>query len=147
MMMQKATPQAVLLTSALGLPSEVRAAPTRPDPLAAIARAARDGDPTAQRSLCEALVPVMAAPLQMMFGAGHPDIEDLLQDALVGVVQGLSSFRFESSVAHFAWRVATKRAIDALRRSQTEARTREKVTHLDHPMPPTPREELTAERR
>jgi RNA polymerase sigma-70 factor (ECF subfamily) len=117
------------------------------DPLAATARAARDGDVAAQRRLCEAIAPSMLAPVRMVMGAAHPELEDVLQEALVGVLRGLASFRWESSVLHFARRVATKRAIESRRRARTAARTMEGAAQIDPPAATTPRESFVAERR
>src|ERR1700683_898156 len=82
-----------------------------PYPLAQVAREARDGDGEAQRRLLVAVAPALLPPLRMILGARHPDLEDVLQEALIGLLHGLDAFRGESSVIHFARRIATKRAI------------------------------------
>jgi len=117
------------------------------DPLAQLAREARSGDLQAQRRLFEAVAPALLPPLRMILGPGHRDLEDVLQDALIGILHGLSSFRGESTVLHFARRVATKRAIDVRRRERTTSRKLERVRQFDVPGPPTPRETIVAERR
>jgi RNA polymerase sigma-70 factor, ECF subfamily len=117
------------------------------DPLAQLAREARDGDVESQRRLFEAVAPALLPPLRMILGPNHADIEDALQDALIGLLRGLASFRGESSVLHFARRVATKRAIDLRRRDRTTSRKLEQARHLEVPPPPTPREAMAAERR
>jgi RNA polymerase sigma-70 factor (ECF subfamily) len=117
------------------------------DPLAQLAREARDGDVDSQRRLFEAVAPALLPPLRMILGPNHADIEDALQDALVGLLHGLASFRGESSVLHFARRVATRRAIDLRRRDRTISRKLEQARHVDVPAPPTPREAMAAERR
>jgi len=117
------------------------------DPLAQVARAALDGDIGAQRRLFEAVAPALLPPLRMILGPGHPDLEDVLQDALLGLLQGLASFRGESSVLHFARCIATKRAIELCRRQRTTARKLEHARQLRVPEPPTPREAILANRQ
>jgi RNA polymerase sigma-70 factor (ECF subfamily) len=117
------------------------------DPLFQVACAARDGDVQAQRRLFEAVAPALLPPLRMILGPRHPDLEDVLQESLLGLLLGLATFRGESSVLHFARRVATKRAIDVCRRQRSAARKLEYVRQLHMPEPPTPRETVVAGRR
>jgi RNA polymerase sigma-70 factor, ECF subfamily len=120
-----------------GLPLPFDAGGMAVDPLAQVAREARDGNVQAQRRLLEAVGPALLPPLRMILGPGHPDLEDVLQEALLGLLRGLASFRGESSVLHFARRVATKRAIEVCRRQRTTARKLEHARQLDVPGPPT----------
>jgi RNA polymerase sigma-70 factor (ECF subfamily) len=53
-----------------------------------------------------------------VLGAQHPDVEDVTQEALVGVLEALARFRGESSVTHFIRRVALLTALNARRRHQ-----------------------------
>jgi RNA polymerase sigma-70 factor (ECF subfamily) len=117
------------------------------DPLGDLARAARDGDLRAQRRLFEAVAPALLQSLRMILGPGHPDLEDVLQESLLGLLHGLATFRWESTVLHFARRVAAKRAIEFCRRQQTTARKLEHVRELVLPEPATPREVVVADRR
>src|SRR5258708_4474895 len=117
------------------------------DPLAQLAREARDGDVRAQRRLLEAVAPAVLAPLRMVLGSAHPDLEDVLQEALLGLLRGLASFRGESTVLHFARSVATKRAIEVCRRQRTTARKLEHLRQFALPAPPTPRETIGANRQ
>lgn len=93
-----------------------------PDPLEGELRAVRAGDETAIRRLCTELAPVILRTLRRVLGPSHPDLEDLLQDALLGVLDGLATFRNESSLRHFARRVATFRALEMLRNTRTHSR-------------------------
>jgi RNA polymerase sigma factor (sigma-70 family) len=117
------------------------------DPLAEVARLAQDGDVEARRRLFETVAPALLPPLRMILGPAHPDLEDVLQEALLGVLQALATFRGESSVLHFARCVATKRAIELCRRQRTIARKLERARQLDVPAPPTPRETIVANRQ
>lgn len=76
------------------------------DPHAALARAALGGDRDALRALLRAVGPSMSAAIRKMVPPS--DVEDATQEALIGFVKALPKFRFESSVKHFACRVAVR---------------------------------------
>jgi RNA polymerase sigma-70 factor (ECF subfamily) len=116
------------------------------DPLAEVARAAVRGNAAARRQLFEAIAPALLAPLRMVLGSAHPDLEDVLQDSLLGVLRGLATFRGESTVLHFARRVAAKRAIELRRREAATARKLESVGSTDAPAAPIPSEAVDAAR-
>lgn len=82
------------------------------DPLRSQLTATLAGDRAQTRALLVAVSPAMLGVLRALLGAGNPDIDDVLQEALVGFVQALRSFRGESSVLHFARSVALRRALD-----------------------------------
>jgi RNA polymerase sigma-70 factor (ECF subfamily) len=105
---------------------------TTDDPLALIAEQARGGDSAAVRKLLDAVAPAMLGAIRAVLGRGDRDLEDVLQDALVGVVKALPSFRGESSVAHFARSVALRRALDQRR---SRARRGAEVDVLDERLP------------
>lgn len=88
------------------------------DPLKPLADAARDGDPVATRRLLEAIGPSVFRVLRATLGPGHRDLEDVFQEALVGVVGALAAFRGDSSVLHFARAVALRRGIEHRRGSK-----------------------------
>jgi RNA polymerase sigma factor (sigma-70 family) len=144
-MMQEAPWQSRLARHWLPLPFETVGMAV--DPLAQLAREAREGDVHAQRRLLEAVAPAVLASLRMVLGPSHPDLEDVLQEALLGLLRGLAGFRGESTVLHFARSVATKRAIEVCRRQRTTARKLEHARQLDVPEPPTPRETIVANRQ
>jgi RNA polymerase sigma-70 factor (ECF subfamily) len=108
----------------------------RVDPLATLARHAAAGDAAAQRALCESLGPVILSVLRSLVGASSPEIADLLQESLIGVLHGLPTFRAESSVTHYACCVAMKRALDARRRARVVAHAIQAVSR--EPPPPGP---------
>lgn len=82
------------------------------DPLSDVAEAAARGDSAAIRALLGAIGGPMLKVVRAVLGRSDRDVEDVLQDALVGVVQGLGNFRGESSVMHFARSIALRRALD-----------------------------------
>jgi len=82
------------------------------DPLAALVEAARSGDATATRRLLGAVGPAVVGVARAVLGREDRDLEDVVQESLVGVIKGLSSFRGESSITHFARSIALRRALD-----------------------------------
>jgi len=76
------------------------------DPVAAWIDPALRGDAAAMRALLAALAPVVMRAARRLLGRGHPDVDDVAQQTLVGVVERLPGFRGESSLAHFAERIA-----------------------------------------
>jgi len=97
-------------------------APAR-DPVAVWIDRALQGDAAAMRSLLAALAPVVMRAARRLLGRGHPDVDDVAQQALVGVIERLPGFRGESSLAHFAERIAVYRALTARR----DARFRQRL--------------------
>jgi RNA polymerase sigma-70 factor (ECF subfamily) len=96
---------------------------TRPDPaddgeaadgLGALVPRAVAGDRAAMRALLTAVAPVVARACRRVMGR-DPEAEDVAQQALAGFVDRLPDFRGESSVAHFAERIAVYRALSARR--------------------------------
>jgi len=84
---------------------------------------ALQGDAAAMRSLLAALAPVVMRAARRLLGRGHPDVDDVAQQALVGVIERLPGFRGESSLGHFAERIAVYRALTARR----DARFRQRL--------------------
>jgi RNA polymerase sigma-70 factor (ECF subfamily) len=82
------------------------------DPLAVVADAARRGDAAATRRVLQAVGPAVLGVARALLGRNDGDLEDVVQDALVGVMKALPSFRGESSVMHFARSIALRRALD-----------------------------------
>jgi len=95
---------------------------TRPDELLPLARAAGDGDPEAGATLVGAVGGGMLRVVRKVLGRGHPDIDDVTQDAVIALLTSLMVFRAECSVEHFANRVALLTALAARRRGRTRAR-------------------------
>ena len=85
------------------------------DILATLIRPAADGDRAAMRALLAAVAPVVARAARRVLGTGHSDVEDVAQQALAAFVRRLPHFRGESSIAHFAERIAVYRALSARR--------------------------------
>jgi RNA polymerase sigma-70 factor (ECF subfamily) len=120
--------------------------PAATDALLPLARAAGHGDAAAQRELCEKLAPTLLAVLRRMLGPTNPDLADHLQESLLGLLRALPAFRGESSVSHFARRIAMKRGIDAQRRARVLASVVESKANEPSPEAALPSDRLLAER-
>ena len=85
------------------------------DELLPLARAAAAGNASAMRTLLVALGPDVLRVVRRLFGAGHPEVEDVAQECAVALVQSLPRFRGECSTRHFAARVALHHSMAARR--------------------------------
>jgi RNA polymerase sigma-70 factor (ECF subfamily) len=83
------------------------------------------------RRVLELVAPSVLGAVRSIVGASHPDCEDLVQEALIGVVHALPQFRGECSLVHFAKQIAVRRAIDWLRTTIRERRKREALGQAD----------------
>jgi RNA polymerase sigma factor (sigma-70 family) len=92
------------------------------DELSSLAAAFVEGDVEAGRTLLIAVGGTVLGAVRMVLGAGHTDVEDVAQDALIGLLEGLRRFRGECTVLHFAGRVAVLTAMAARRRQRTRDR-------------------------
>jgi RNA polymerase sigma-70 factor (ECF subfamily) len=73
------------------------------------------GDRAAMRTLLEGVAPIIVRACRRVMGRSDPEVEDVAQQALTAFVDALATFRAESSVAHFAERIAAYRALSARR--------------------------------
>lgn len=80
------------------------------------------GDDKATRAFLAAAAVPMLSVVRRVLGQGHPEAEDVLQEALMGLLNGLPRFRGESRTVHFANRVALFTAMAARRRWRTRTR-------------------------
>src|SRR3954453_23764137 len=90
--------------------------PVREDRLAQLGRDASAGHDDATEQLLRAIAPDMLRVLRAVLGATYPDLEDLLQDCLLGFIRALGQFRYESSVRTYALTIAFRHALAAKRR-------------------------------
>ena len=105
----------------------LRSAPPSPGPraedeLLPLARAAIDGDVVALRTLLTTVAPNILRVVRRVIGGSHPDVEDVAQECAVEFVSALPRFRGESSIRHFAARVALRSAMNARRRQRAAKR-------------------------
>jgi RNA polymerase sigma-70 factor (ECF subfamily) len=76
----------------------------------------RRGETAATKTLLSALGPSMLQMIRRVMGPTHPDLDDILQEAFVGLLDALPGFRGDSTTRHFACRIAMLTALKARRR-------------------------------
>lgn len=112
-----------------GLLSFVKRAPAPPGLIEddrkydALVSGALSGDPDAVQALLAAVGGPMLQVVRKVLGPGHCDADDVLQDSMMGLLDGLPAFRGECTLVHFACRVALFSAMAARRRQTTRLRS------------------------
>jgi len=106
----------------------------RPDELRGLALAAARGDADAAASLVIHVGSSMLIVVRKVLGRSM-DVHDVMQDAVIGFIEGLPTFRGDSSVAHYAKRVALLTALAARRRVRHRAQL---VEMVDEPVDELP---------
>lgn len=112
-------------------PPSTPTGPQTADELLPLALAAANGDVPALRTLLTSLTPSILRMVRRVIGASHPDVEDVAQECTVELVHALPRFRGESSVRHFATRVALRTAMNARRRQRAAKRNHGLATELE----------------
>ncbi len=102
--------------------SDASAARVTDDVLLPLVRRTLKDDAPAVSQLVHCIAPRLLRTVRQVMGAGHPDIEDVTQDAVIGFLRGLAEFRAESTVLHFAHRIGLLTALAARRRLGTRER-------------------------
>src|SRR6186713_1127881 len=64
------------------------------------------GDRQATQRLLRQAAPEVRRIVRGILGSAHADLEDTVQESLLGFIKALPSFRFESNVLHYAVRIA-----------------------------------------
>ena len=103
-----------------------------------LGRSAQDGDTGAYRHVLRACVPLAAAAAWRRGVPPHM-VDDVVQDVLVSLHQALATYDAERPFAPWLRAIATRRAIDALRR-HTRCGAREvhvPIAYLNHAEDPT----------
>ncbi|MDX2050871.1 MAG: sigma-70 family RNA polymerase sigma factor [Polyangiaceae bacterium] len=83
---------------------------------------ARSGESQAIRQLLTQLGPGVLRTVRRTLGAQHPDVEDMMQEALVAVIKALPSFRGQCRIEHFAQRIALFRVLEERKRQRASKR-------------------------
>jgi RNA polymerase sigma-70 factor (ECF subfamily) len=99
--------------------------------LDALVSDALSGESAATRDLLRAVGGPMLQVIRKVLGPAHPDAEDVLQEAMMGLLDGLPSFRGECTVLHFACRIALFSAMAARRRQVTRLRATDEHVVLE----------------
>jgi RNA polymerase sigma factor (sigma-70 family) len=127
--------------------------PGRPDGsgalLVALGERAAAGDPGATRQFLDAVWPTVTRVAVGVLGSGHADVDDVVQQSLLGIVQALGAFRGECHPLGYASRIALHVALRARRQAATRRTRFETLAQLSPtpPGPATPGEEAADERR
>jgi len=114
-----------------------------------LARTAAAGDGAATGKLLRALAPRIARVVRAVLGAGHADVDDAIQQALIGFVQALPAFRGDCDPLGYASIIAVRAAVAARKRSRTDQSRRDDGADADA-MPghrPSPGDEAAAQKR
>jgi RNA polymerase sigma-70 factor (ECF subfamily) len=143
------------MTAKVSVPSNLQDAGSesrraREDMLADLGRAALAGDDGALEELVRAIAPDVLRVVRTVLGSRDADVEDLVQECLLGFVRALAQFRHESSVSTFALTIAFRHALAAKRRQRDVVRWIDTFQRLEEPvraMPSSPAQNLEMERR
>jgi RNA polymerase sigma factor (sigma-70 family) len=106
--------------------------------LTTLVQRAQAGDPTAVDQVVSDLAPGVLRALAVLLGRNHPDLEDLAQDVLLAVIAALPGFRGESTLLHFAVRIAARKAVLVRRRSRSVLAWLEGFWRGEHPLKQPP---------
>jgi len=120
------------------------------DLLGPLAKRASRGERVAMRHLLEAIAPQILSAIKSVVGNVGIDPEDVTQEALVAVVHAMPAFRAESTVLHYATRIAVRTALAARRRALAGDLRLEQMhrdTAATEPPPPSPGEQAISARR
>jgi RNA polymerase sigma factor (sigma-70 family) len=94
----------------------------RPDELFVLARAAAVRDASAAATLLSQVGGIVLGTVRQVLGPGHPDIEDVAQEASIAFLGSLGEFRGECSTRRYAQRVALFTALTSRRRLVAQQR-------------------------
>jgi RNA polymerase sigma-70 factor (ECF subfamily) len=135
--------EARLMNDAVGPEREERPS------LTSLARVAAGGDSAATTKLLRLLAPRLVGVVRAVLGAGHPDVDDAAQQALIGFVQALPAYRGDCDPVGYGRVIAVRAAIAARKRSRTGHARRDDAAEADalESRGPSPSEQASAQRR
>jgi RNA polymerase sigma factor (sigma-70 family) len=111
---------------------------------------AQQGEPDAVNQVVSELAPGVLRALTALVGRQHPDIEDLAQEVLLSVLQALPDFRGDSTLLHFAVRIAARKSVLVRRRGRSVLGWLEVFWRAEHPLrqaPSSAHEQMRGERQ
>lgn len=130
------------------LAAELPAGPERAPILVALAREAAAGDSAAMSRLLRAIAPKLIAVVKAVLGAGHPDVDDAVQQTLIGFVQGLPAFRGDCDPTGYGRVIAVRTAVAIRKRARARDAKNDPGADADAmPGNASPREDVFARRR
>jgi RNA polymerase sigma-70 factor (ECF subfamily) len=122
----------------------------RTDPIQPYIDGARAGDADAIDRVIVFLAPSLLKAVRALLGPEHPDVEDQVQEVLLGVLDALPGFRGDCTLLHFAIRIAIRRTTAARRRTRWIEGMLNRLRLREEPLaarPQSPRDATIAERR
>jgi len=111
---------------------------------------AQQGEPDAVNQVVSELAPGVLRALTALVGRQHPDIEDLAQEVLLAVLQALPDFRGDSTLLHFAVRIAARKSVLVRRRGRSVLGWLEVFWRAEQPLrqaPSSAHEQMRGERQ
>ncbi len=90
-----------------------------------LAREAATGDTRATAQLLRAVAPLVNRVVRAMLGGGHPDVQDVVQQSLIGLVRALPAFRGDCPPEGYAQTIAMRTALLARKRTKIERSRRD----------------------
>jgi RNA polymerase sigma-70 factor (ECF subfamily) len=122
--------------------------PPGTDPLSRLAESARKGDADATRTLVVTVMPALLRATRGVLGVSHLEVEDVAQEAALGLVRSLAEYRRECTVTHYATRIAVLTALAARRRLRSRGAGRHvPLDENELPRVDSPSSEYVAQRR
>jgi RNA polymerase sigma-70 factor (ECF subfamily) len=88
--------------------------------LVAVAQRAAAGDDIATRQFLKAVWPMITRVIAGVLGPAHPDLDDVVQQALIALLRAIVLYRGECHPAGYASRIALHIALRARKRSGVE---------------------------
>jgi RNA polymerase sigma-70 factor (ECF subfamily) len=114
-----------------------------------LARLAATGDSMATGKLLRTLTPRLVRVVRAVLGGGHPDVDDAIQQALIGFVQALPAFRGDCDPLGYATVIAVRAAVAVRKRAHIDHGRRDDSADADaiagHR--PSPGDEVAARQR
>jgi RNA polymerase sigma factor (sigma-70 family) len=111
---------------------------------------AQHGDLTAIAQVVAELSPGVLRALTALLGREHPELEDQAQDVLLAVVAALPEFRGDSTLLHFAVRIAARKSVLVRRRARSVLGWLETFWRGEYPLrqaPASAHEQIASDRR
>lgn len=100
-----------------------------------LAQAAACGDEAAIAALLKLLTPRLSTIVRAILGRGHPDIDDAIQQTLIGLVRAMPAFRGECDPAGYGARIAVRIAVAARKQAQVQRSRIDPEGEIDAPAP------------
>jgi RNA polymerase sigma-70 factor (ECF subfamily) len=125
-------------------------AASQPVELMELARQAAAGDDAATRIFLRTVWPTVTRVITGVLGSGHPDLDDVVQQSLIGLLRALSLFRGECHPAGYASRIALHIALRARKRAGVDRLRARKLAELVPPtdaLAPSASDQAASERR